>query len=94
MRAHQIMTRQVITVGPDTTIVEAAATMLRNHISGLPGDRRKRESWSASSRKAISSAAPRSAPSEGAVDGWKACCSAPVPRQPTSCMNGAARSVK
>jgi CBS domain-containing protein len=36
MRAHQIMTRQVITVGPDTTIVEAAATMLQNHISGLP----------------------------------------------------------
>jgi CBS domain-containing protein len=36
MRAHQIMTRQVVTVGPDTTIVEAAATMLQNHISGLP----------------------------------------------------------
>ena len=36
MRAHHIMTRQVITVGPDATIVEAAATMLQNHISGLP----------------------------------------------------------
>ena len=36
MRAHQIMTRQVVTVGPDTTIVEAAGTMLQNHISGLP----------------------------------------------------------
>jgi CBS domain-containing protein len=36
MRAHQIMTRQVSTVGPDTTIVEAAGIMLRNHISGLP----------------------------------------------------------
>jgi CBS domain-containing protein len=36
MRAHQIMTRQVITVGPDTTIVEAAAIMLQNHVSGLP----------------------------------------------------------
>ena len=36
MRAHQIMTRQVVTVGPDTTIVEAARTMLQNHISGLP----------------------------------------------------------
>src|SRR3954469_7822143 len=34
MRAHQIMTRQVITVGPDTTIVEAARTMLQNHVSG------------------------------------------------------------
>lgn len=36
MRAHQIMTPQVITVGADTTIVEAANMMLRHHISGLP----------------------------------------------------------
>jgi CBS domain-containing protein len=36
MRAHQIMTRQVITVGPETSIVEAADTMLQYHISGLP----------------------------------------------------------
>src|SRR6202158_5147901 len=36
MRAHQIMTRPVITVTPDTTIVEAANTMLQKHISGLP----------------------------------------------------------
>ncbi len=36
MRAHQIMTRQIITVGPDTTIVEVAGTILHNHISGLP----------------------------------------------------------
>ena len=36
MRAHQIMTRPVITVTPDTTIVEAANTMLRRHVSGLP----------------------------------------------------------
>jgi CBS domain-containing protein len=36
MRAHQIMTRQVMTVGPDTTIVEAAGIMLQNHVSGLP----------------------------------------------------------
>jgi CBS domain-containing protein len=35
MRAHQIMPRQVVTVGPDTTIVEAAWTMLQNHIGGL-----------------------------------------------------------
>ena len=28
MRAHQIMTRPVITVTPDTTIVEAAKIML------------------------------------------------------------------
>ena len=36
MRAHQIMTPQVITVGADTTIVEAVNMMLRHHISGLP----------------------------------------------------------
>ena len=36
MRAHQIMTRSVITVTPETTIVDAAKTMLRRHISGLP----------------------------------------------------------
>jgi CBS domain-containing protein len=36
MRAHQIMTRPVITITPDTTIVEAATTMLQKHISGLP----------------------------------------------------------
>jgi CBS domain-containing protein len=36
MRAHQIMTRPVVTVTPDTTIVEAANTMLERHVSGLP----------------------------------------------------------
>jgi CBS-domain-containing membrane protein len=36
MRARQIMTRQVITIGPETSIVEAADTMLQYHISGLP----------------------------------------------------------
>ena len=36
MRAHQIMTRQVITVAAGAAIVEAANTMLQNHISGLP----------------------------------------------------------
>jgi CBS domain-containing protein len=36
MRAHQIMTRPVITVTPETTILEAAKTMLRRHVSGLP----------------------------------------------------------
>ena len=36
MRAHQIMTRNVITVTPDTTIAEAARIMLDNQISGLP----------------------------------------------------------
>jgi CBS domain-containing protein len=36
MRAHQIMTRPVITVAPDTRMVEAANLMLQKHISGLP----------------------------------------------------------
>jgi len=36
MRAHQIMTRDVITVTPHTTIEAAARIMLRTHISGLP----------------------------------------------------------
>jgi CBS domain-containing protein len=36
MRAHQIMTRPVITVTPETTIVEAANTMLQKHVSRLP----------------------------------------------------------
>ena len=36
MRAHQIMTRPVITVTPDATILEVANTMLRWHISGVP----------------------------------------------------------
>lgn len=36
MRAHQIMTPQVITVGAEATITEAIKLMLRHHISGLP----------------------------------------------------------
>jgi CBS domain-containing protein len=36
MRAHQIMTRPVITVTPETTIAEAANIMLQRHVSGLP----------------------------------------------------------
>jgi CBS domain-containing protein len=36
MRAHQIMTRSVVTVTPDTTILEAANKMLQRHVSGLP----------------------------------------------------------
>jgi CBS domain-containing protein len=36
MRAHQIMTRAVVAVTPDATILEAANTMLQHHISGLP----------------------------------------------------------
>lgn len=36
MRAHQIMTRSVLTVTPQTTILEAANKMLHQHVSGLP----------------------------------------------------------
>jgi CBS domain-containing protein len=36
MRAHQIMTRQVITVATGASIVAAANIMLDKHISGLP----------------------------------------------------------
>jgi CBS-domain-containing membrane protein len=36
VRAHQIMTKPVITVTSDTTIVEAANTMLQRRLSGLP----------------------------------------------------------
>jgi len=36
MRAHQIMTRNAITVLPETQILEAAHKMLENHVSRLP----------------------------------------------------------
>ena len=36
MKAADIMTRQVITIGPDATVTEAAKRMLKNRISGLP----------------------------------------------------------
>ena len=36
MRAHQIMTRPVITVAPETSVLEAANIMLQRHVSGLP----------------------------------------------------------
>lgn len=36
MRAHQIMTHNVVTVAPQTPITEAAEIMLQHHVSGLP----------------------------------------------------------
>lgn len=36
MRAHQIMTRNVLTTSPDASVADAAKLMLDNHISGLP----------------------------------------------------------
>jgi len=36
MRAHQIMTRRVLTVVASPSIVQAANIMLKNQVSGLP----------------------------------------------------------
>ena len=36
MRAHQVMTKSVVTVTPETTILEAASIMLQRHVSALP----------------------------------------------------------
>lgn len=36
MRARQIMTKNVMTVTPETSILDAATMMLRCHVSGLP----------------------------------------------------------
>lgn len=36
MRAHQVMTRQVITATVDTSVADAARTLLDHHISGMP----------------------------------------------------------
>lgn len=68
MRAHQIMTRQVITVAAGAPIVGAANTMLQNHISGLPVVDETAK-LVGSSHKAILSAARRSGPNESAVAG-------------------------
>jgi CBS domain-containing protein len=36
MRAHEIMSRQVITVGVEASVADAITTMLAHHVSGLP----------------------------------------------------------
>ena len=36
MRAADVMTRQVITIPPDASILQAVRLMLQNRISGLP----------------------------------------------------------
>ncbi|MBF9232656.1 CBS domain-containing protein [Microvirga alba] len=36
MQATDLMTREIISVGPDTSVVQAAELMLKNRISGLP----------------------------------------------------------
>ena len=36
MKAEDVMTRDVISIGPDKTVLQAARLMLQHHISGLP----------------------------------------------------------
>ena len=36
MNASDVMTREILSIGPDTTVAEAIRTMLDNRISGLP----------------------------------------------------------
>jgi len=36
MKAKDVMTRRVISIGPDATVLQAARLMLQHHISGLP----------------------------------------------------------
>ena len=36
MKARDVMTRHVVSIGPDATVLKAAQTMLQHHISGLP----------------------------------------------------------
>jgi len=36
MNAEHVMTRDVISIGPDATVMQAARLMLQHHISGLP----------------------------------------------------------
>lgn len=40
MFAHQIMTRKVLSVAPDSTILDAANIMLQHCVSGLPHHKR------------------------------------------------------
>ena len=68
MRAHQIMTKPVVTVEPDTTILEAANMMLTRHISGLPVVDATGK-LVALSRRAISFAVVKSARADATVVG-------------------------
>jgi CBS-domain-containing membrane protein len=36
MQARDVMTRDIVSVGPDATVLQAARLMLQHHISGLP----------------------------------------------------------
>ena len=69
MRAHQIMTKPVITVSPETTIVEAANIMLQNISAAfrwwIPAARSL-----VSSRRVISFAAAKSVRSASVAAGF------------------------
>ncbi len=90
MRAHQIMTRSVISVAPHTSIVEAANIMLKRHVSGLTvvDDAGKLVGVVS---EGISSAAAKSAPGASEAAG---CGSSSAPAHPPaiSSTNMAARS--
>ena len=36
MNAKDVMTRDVVSIDPDSTVLQAARLMLQHHISGLP----------------------------------------------------------
>ena len=68
MKANDVMTRTVVSIDQDATVLQAARLMLQNQISGLPVvDKRAR--WSACCRKATSCAAAKPTPSAGARAG-------------------------
>ena len=58
MKTGWIMTRHVVSVEPDASILDAARLMFQNNISGLPVIDAKGPSW-ASLAKGIFCAAPR-----------------------------------
>ncbi len=89
MRAHQIMSRPVITVSPEATIVEAANIMLKHHVSGLPVVDAAGKLVGIVS-KAISSAEVKPVPSVAAAAGSASFLDR-VPLPATSSANMAAR---
>ena len=64
MNAKDVMSRNVISIAPDATVLQAARLMLQHHISGLPVIDGA-ATWSAFCRRAISSAARKLAPNGG-----------------------------
>jgi CBS domain-containing protein len=90
MRAHQIMTKDVMAVTPHTTIEDAARIMVRTHVSGLPvlddagmlvGVVSESDSF----------AAPRSAPAASGLPGYSSSRDQDGPRRSSS-MSVVARS--